>query len=463
MKLTVIEQHLEDKTGKSDRIIFDNQFCSKAFLYIDNKRPLVHVSLDSKTDHQVIAFQLKHLVQTLHQEESNPRSINQDLAIIRSKLTMIKETLSQTEKQGMSENKGRLILEGILSNSLIRQNPRLFFNAGLVLVQLLDIYRSFNDQITVIRTLLEICRQEHDLEFSNIKMKLNRWLAKAYSSLGKHKVAVLYGKRALELAFLLKDFDSEIRLYDDFGKYYYYLDDLSRSLYFHKRTIDSLVEPSNSPVRELFLTRNKARRQRDEISESGGIKYRKPIQRADDKSIKISAADEHHYYYSSSDSEEMPMSQSVEILTEAPRLPMCPIRSPALLTLSPRTTFFSGNDGRTAVYSNYELVKLRPKKMLSHLSTIRQADFYFNGKEIHAKTDKLFRPVGLQYYRRRAVFEAFVKLLNSIISLLPTENSDSKLQQQSPASLRSFTVKKTSTIRLTAKSTSPRPTNSRKV
>ena len=437
-----------------DGLLMATDSVVKNYVAVDAGRPMVKVKMNRKHDAQVIASQLRAYVEGLYPQRGSVDE-RKDLDTVIEKIKYTRDTLKLQEAKGMNEKKAIGLLQNAINDPVYRICPRLFFTIGITLTLVLEVYNSYNHMIEVVRTLLQLCRREEDRELLEIKMKLYGLLAKAYSWLGKYKVSVLYSKRALEISFLLNDTDIELKLYDKFGMYYYYLDDMQRSIYFHKRTIDSLLEPQISPIRELLITRYADRMHREELADSGNIR-RKVIPTADYVTLKVPTYMEHKVYYSSSDSDDMPMSQSVNPFKDQSKMPSGPIRSPTLIKFNPKTILYSedtNQDSRTAVYTDYELSNLRPTKLFSHMSTNRQKDFFFNGREIHAKVGKFFKPVGKQYYRRRSLIDDFVKLLSEIVEKL----GDLRIKDEKPMTVRRFTVT-TSDFRLSksSKSYSPR-------
>jgi len=248
----------------------------------------------------------------------------------------------------------------LLNLPVVRVCTPLFFHTGLVYAELLEVFQAFPRVIALLRTLLEFARREDSSHQQTFKLKAYLRMSNALMSLGKYKSASLYAKRALEMAFLLKDQRSELRIYDLLGKLSYYQEDMMRSVYFHNRLFESHIEPAKSPIKDLLLKKHHDRLQ-EEISGS----------RLHDRHREANPMD--MFEYSSDTDQEVPMS---------------PTHSPSLKSME-------------------------PPRLLTHLSPSRQAHPFFMTTQ-----STVFRPVGKAYFRSRRLLLSILTLYRGIASAL---------------------------------------------
>lgn len=92
------------------------------------------------------------------------------------------------------------------------------------------------------------------------KMKAYRDLGTCYQLMRRYDTSLLYFKKQLESAWYYDNLEMELSAYDNIGKQYYYLGELNKAAYYNNRAWGGIVEPKNSPARQLARNAYEARK-----------------------------------------------------------------------------------------------------------------------------------------------------------------------------------------------------------
>ena len=107
-----------------------------------------------------------------------------------------------------------------------------------------------------------------------VNFQLFHYLISCYKGLGRcfqylkqYSLALNYFAKMLQCSWKLNDKDHEILSYDLIGMQFFYLGDLEKSKYYHQRMVDGEIEPENSNVRKLAVTRFLHKKPKNSVKE----------------------------------------------------------------------------------------------------------------------------------------------------------------------------------------------------
>ena len=89
------------------------------------------------------------------------------------------------------------------------------------------------------------------------RIEAYKMLGKCYSSLKKHKTALIYFTKFLYMAYYMESSKYELIAYDLIGIQYYYLGKLQLAEHYHNRMVTGELEPENSRIRSIGLAKMK--------------------------------------------------------------------------------------------------------------------------------------------------------------------------------------------------------------
>ena len=194
------------------------------------------------------------------------------------------------------------IVDNIIVNQFLKLYPMIFDELYLTFAELMYLHRdneyaSFLYDQVKIYAMLPIQRRA--------LMKSYQGATKVMIRMGRYSVAMGKAKRALELAFALKDVKTELTIYDLMGKIFFYLGNMNKAKYFHERLMKNIPEPEDSPIKRMFLKRleNRNRRLKLHILKHGSASYAAILAKIQNKENEMKVFD------SSSDEDEMPISK----------------------------------------------------------------------------------------------------------------------------------------------------------
>lgn len=118
----------------------------------------------------------------------------------------------------------------------------------------------------VVNLLLEYKETKRCIEMAKVLKAAGRWfkdiptelhayevLGKCYSSLFEFQDAIQCFSKMLRLALGIADYKSEFKAYDHLSKQYFYLNNATTAMFFHKRMVEGDFEPKDSVLRKLDL------------------------------------------------------------------------------------------------------------------------------------------------------------------------------------------------------------------
>lgn len=192
--------------------------------------------------------------------------------------------------------------------------------------------------------------------------------------MGRYGESMRKAKRALELAFKLKDGEMELRLYDLFGQQYFYLGDIDKALYFHNRMVKSVLEPDDSPIKRMFLKKleNRNRRLKIIIDDYGSASYAELL----NKIIKHTNT---KVFDTSSDEDDMPVSK---VAKNDYRIEYNKTEFPNFYKERKFNTTFSKVKGQKSVTFHYSRPKVATREGLRNLVALDKFLEGNNKKEI---------------------------------------------------------------------------------
>ena len=176
-----------------------------------------------------------------------------------------------------------------------------------------------------------------------------------YKLVKQYHLALINFKKLLQLAWAENSTEWELKAYDFIGLAYYYMGELEKSKYYHKRMWEGICEDKNSTVRVISLKSLYSRRQKRNNTEDRG------------KPVRI-AHFSHFLNVSDEDESELPSPRTGSGQGDQKFLPFYkPIEKKKGVNSFERKTTISKS------LSN----RIRPFMLLSHLSPIESPNNYF--------------------------------------------------------------------------------------
>eukprot|EP01016_Furgasonia_blochmanni_P005556 TRINITY_DN12162_c0_g3_i1.p1 TRINITY_DN12162_c0_g3~~TRINITY_DN12162_c0_g3_i1.p1 ORF type:complete len:202 (+),score=23.66 TRINITY_DN12162_c0_g3_i1:2-607(+) len=133
-------------------------------------------------------------------------------------------------------------------------------------------FKEFNKALVVLKQINTICNFQNIYEH---KMKLYRWIGICYQEMMDYQRALAYFTKSLQCSWLLKMQKYELLAYDHIGIQHFYLGDVEKARSYHQRMMDCQVEPVDSPLRKLgiskLLSRSKMSRVESEQIEANPL------------------------------------------------------------------------------------------------------------------------------------------------------------------------------------------------
>lgn len=227
---------------------------------------------------------------------------------VSEELVLARTRLDQMKKLKFKAEAFRIEMKRVLTRNELKQCIMLYDNLLLSYGKILQHFDNYPFSIRIFKTIKRFSilpEQKPNL------MNTFYSLAESFAALDKHKIAMLYCKRCLELSYFLQDKSMEMRVYDLIGRQFFHLGNLEKARYFHERMAGLLLEPLDSPIRTLFLRSLAAREKRIKLPFKHQLDYFGAKHLA---LSKIDKTNEHELYYSSSDDEEVPISIAIDEL-----------------------------------------------------------------------------------------------------------------------------------------------------
>lgn len=135
-------------------------------------------------------------------------------------------------------------------NMLARSDIKLFLESFRILGELYIEFGDYEHAKRILHFLKYIC---FNLEFPYELSRTYESLATCYKYLSNFKKAITLYKKQIEMSWVLKDYITELRSYDNIGIQYFYLNNKSKARYFHNRMINGKIEKHTSQLRTRFI------------------------------------------------------------------------------------------------------------------------------------------------------------------------------------------------------------------
>ena len=119
---------------------------------------------------------------------------------------------------------------------------------GKIRIVYSDIYRA----IQIFKLIKYLADQNRSFTH---KLKAYKYLAVCYHRVKNYRMATFYNVKMLQTAWLCQSKRYELLAYDKIGVEYYYQGDVKKASFYHERMMSGKVEPKDSKLRELGITR----------------------------------------------------------------------------------------------------------------------------------------------------------------------------------------------------------------
>lgn len=220
-----------------------------------------------------------------------------------------------------------------------------------------NLHFRFNDIKSAIFSYQVLKNLSEQTQNYESKMYAYKQLGSCYKLVKQYHLALVNFKKLLQLAWSENNTEWELKAYDFIGLAYYYLGELEKSKYYHKRMWEGICEDKNSTVRELSLKALMEKRQRRNSTEDRSKHMRIPISR-DHLS--------HFFNLSDDDEAELPSPRTGSGINDHKYLPF-------YKTLTEKRPKITRKLTLRTTHSN----RIRPFMLLSHLSPIESPNNYF--------------------------------------------------------------------------------------
>ncbi len=173
--------------------------------------------------------------------------------IINNILSIRQEIREEIKSAGhrIPEIKNSLLTKWIkVINRLSKYNIKLFIESYRVLGELFMEFGEYEHAKRILLFLKSLCI---NIELPYDLSRIYETLGCCYKFLNNYKKAILCYKKQLQISWILKDRISELRAYDNIGIQYFYLNNKSKSKYYHQRYINGKVE-QNTQLKQKFVS-----------------------------------------------------------------------------------------------------------------------------------------------------------------------------------------------------------------
>lgn len=194
-----------------------------------------------------------------------------------------------------------------------------------------------------------------------IKMSAYKEIGFCYKLVKQYRSALINFKKLLQLAWFKSHKGWELQSYDFIGIAYYYLGELEKAKYYHRRMWEGIFESSNSTVRNLAVNALKLKIEAKNLNDDRGLPQIK-----DDSSYIISQSDE--------EENDLPSPRTGSGEENLKLLPFySPRKDSRMPFLSPSQRITNRKNTIHKSMSN----RIRPFMLISHLSPNESPNNYF--------------------------------------------------------------------------------------
>ena len=143
-------------------------------------------------------------------------------------------------------------LEIIVEAALKTRNNEYYVSALKAQAKILFIYNNIYQAIGVFKSI----KNQADMNNSfTTKLKAYKYLGLCFMKIKNYNKAIFYNIKLLQAAWLCNSKRYELSAYDQIGIAYYYLGNLEKANYYHERMVSGALEPSDSKLRQLGVTK----------------------------------------------------------------------------------------------------------------------------------------------------------------------------------------------------------------
>lgn len=211
----------------------------------------------NKINYNQLSYQGKNLL-NLNTKKNILSTVNSNQkSEYTSQILLIRQQIKEEIKGAghkIPEIKTQIINKWItVINILSKKEIRLFLEAYRVLGELFIEFVEYEHAKKVLLFLRLICI---NLEFPYELSRTYESLGSCYKYLNNYKKSIVCYKKQVEIAWMLNDYVTELRCYDNIGLQYYYLNNKYKAKYYHFRYINGKIE-MNTPVRQKTVDRLK--------------------------------------------------------------------------------------------------------------------------------------------------------------------------------------------------------------
>lgn len=197
-----------------------------------------------------------------------------------------------------------------------------------------------------------------------MKMLAYKEIGFCYKLVKQYKSALINFKKLLQLAWYRRSREWEIKAYDYIGIAYYYLGEIDKSKYYHRRMWDGVYENENSAVRKLAIAALKQKLEGILQVDDRGVPQIK-----EDSSYVINQSDE--------DENDLPSPRTGSGEENVKLLPFSNMKKPetakTLPYLKTQRKILDRKDSKIASMSS----RIKPFMLISHLSPNESPNNYF--------------------------------------------------------------------------------------
>lgn len=184
--------------------------------------------------------------------ENEDKLVDEHAHLLRDSLRSMVPLLEST----LEFRKDKDLLEKFLKNYVTiaqkSKNLDLYLDALLLQGKIFLIYHEVHKALNVLKQMKNIAKTNRKFLHN---LKAYKYLGKVFQQIGNFTMAEFYFIKLLQVSWITNKEKYEVQAYDLIGIQNYYMGDLDKAKFFHSKTIGGVIEPKDSEIRKLGISK----------------------------------------------------------------------------------------------------------------------------------------------------------------------------------------------------------------